>query len=152
MPNQQSIEQAALKLLARREHSRQELIQKLSRKVGFDRNRIEQVVDSLATQGLQSDQRYAEVLIRHRTEQGYGPVRIRHELSQQSIDADVINAVWAELAIDWQACARRAYDKKYGDALIQDFQDKQKRQRFLYRRGFDNGLIEAIISNTLNRR
>ena len=62
----------ALKLLARREHSRFELHHKLQQK-GWSEEQIQEVLSELSESQLQSDTRFIEMYIRHRTEAGYGP-------------------------------------------------------------------------------
>jgi SOS response regulatory protein OraA/RecX len=55
------------------------------------------------SQGLVSDRRYAESLVRNRVERGYGPLKITHELRAKGVDDAVIEevlehdeAVWLE--------------------------------------------------------
>ena len=52
-------------MLARREHSVSELIEKLSTK-GFELKDINSAVQSLIEKNLQSDERYSEMIIRTR--------------------------------------------------------------------------------------
>ena len=53
----------AMDLLARREHSRRELISKLKVR-GFEGEEVEAYLDRLAEKGLQSDHKFAESYIR----------------------------------------------------------------------------------------
>ena len=59
----------ALGLLARRDHSRAELLAKLVRS-GHERAEAERTVEGLARQGLVSDSRFAEAFVRSRIERG----------------------------------------------------------------------------------
>src|SRR5689334_5576587 len=79
-----SIELTALRLLARREHSVEELRHKLLRR-GYAATPVETVVRQLANRRLISDVRFAGALVRTRSARGYGPVRIRAELRRQGI-------------------------------------------------------------------
>lgn len=63
------IRESCLQLLARREHSQKELLNKLLIK-GFNKDVILAVIEELAKQGWQSDLRYAESYARHRIEKG----------------------------------------------------------------------------------
>lgn len=83
--------------LARREHSRQELYTKLSRKE-YMSEVINETLDRLEQQDLLSDQRFAENFTRHRVNQGYGRLRIRQELRLRGVDDGLV-----ELALQvWQ--------------------------------------------------
>jgi len=77
------IENRALRLLARREHSRTELWYKLYRRAEDD-SQLVRVLDQLESAGWLDDRRFAEVYARQRREAGYGPVRIRAELEQRA--------------------------------------------------------------------
>ena len=68
----------ALDLLARREHSRLELRQKLVQR-GFPSDRIEPVLDQLVEERLLDENRYAELYACARADKGYGPLRIARE-------------------------------------------------------------------------
>ena len=63
--NQYRIRSAAINLLARREHSRRQLVDKLAIRFG-EEQLCRAVVDELAERGLQSDVRFAESWARHR--------------------------------------------------------------------------------------
>jgi SOS response regulatory protein OraA/RecX len=78
------IRRTAMDLLARREHSRRELKQKLKKRFRDDAL-IEEQLDTLAEENLQSDTRYAESFLRQRFNRGHGPVRIRQEMRQKGI-------------------------------------------------------------------
>src|SRR6185295_823724 len=69
----------ALKLLARREHSARELKRKLTAR-GIGEVDAAAAVADAAADGWQSDTRYAEMLVRSRISQGFGPMRIEAEL------------------------------------------------------------------------
>jgi regulatory protein len=83
-----SVEAAAVRLLARREHSRAELVRKLAAR-GAPAELADEVLDSLAARRLQSDERYAESLVTSRIGRGQGPVRIRRELAERGVGAPV---------------------------------------------------------------
>ena len=62
--------------LSRREHSKKELFNKLFRRVN-DLELLNQEIDRLASEGLQSDERFSEAYIRSKTQAGYGPIKIK---------------------------------------------------------------------------
>ena len=61
---------AAMDLLARREHSQRELRTKLERR--FPPEQVDETLQTLAAEGLQSDSRFAEAYVRQRSQRGYG--------------------------------------------------------------------------------
>src|ERR1700741_3450775 len=82
-----SATQRALGLLTRREHSRKELIRKLTSR-GMDAAEVDSAVANLARDGWQNDARFAESLVRARSSGGYGPARIRAELATHGLDRE----------------------------------------------------------------
>ena len=138
------IETAAIRLLAAREHSRKELLGKL-RTRGFDRERIDAVLDDLAQRGLQSDARFTEQYIVGRVHKGSGPLRICAELHERGIDAGEIERALEPYAEQWRERLRRVHDQKYGAAPPKDRKEMARRARFLEYRGFPSELIAEFI-------
>ncbi|HHQ68878.1 MAG TPA: regulatory protein RecX [Halothiobacillaceae bacterium] len=134
-PEQARCEKRALMLLARREHSRSELSQKLSQR-GFAGDVIQTVLDDLQSQGWQSDARFAEVFIRNRAERGYGSLRIEAELAQRGVAKSDISHGWAQNPLDWDHIVQKLLLKRYAGPP-EDWEDKRKRFAFLTRRGFN---------------
>ena len=133
--NPADVRLAAMDLLSRREHSRRELKQKL-RKRFDDETLIEDQLDRLSDENLQSDSRYAESFLRQRMGRGQGPVRIRQEMRQKGISDAEIAMAMEEESPDWFALAEDCYRRKFGDYSPQDIQEKAKRSRFMQYRGF----------------
>ena len=75
-------------MLARREHSRRELTQKLTEK-SFEKADIEELLNEFVALNWQSDQRFAESYSRSRLRNGYGPIRIQYELRERGIELDI---------------------------------------------------------------
>jgi regulatory protein len=136
---------AALRLLARREHSRYELAMKLrQRRIGPEV--YEPVLDEYEEEGWLSDERFAEVYTRQRVDLGYGPLRILGELQQRGIHwtpeqlADMSDQQWAERA-------EQLRERRFGLTDIRDDWDERVRQaRFLSRRGFTAEQVERALS------
>jgi regulatory protein len=138
------LREAAIRLLARREHSRLELTRKL-RQRGWPESMTEATVDALARDNLQSDERFAESYVRQRVAKAYGPVRIRAELSERGIDdAQATRALAAE-SPDWLELASRWYERRYGAAPPADLKEKSRRQQALARRGFSFDQIRELL-------
>ncbi|RLQ21667.1 regulatory protein RecX [Seongchinamella sediminis] len=133
--NPADIRMAAMDLLARREHSRRELKQKLARRFA-DEGLIEEQLDRLTEENLQSDARYAESFLRQRISRGHGPMRIRQEMRQKGIsDGEITAALDAEGA-DWFALAEQAFQRKFGVLPAADIKENSRRNRFMQYRGF----------------
>ena len=111
------VRRAAMDLLARREHSRYELLLKLTRRLGDNPELIDQEVGKLTDEGLQSDRRLAESFIRARTNRGQGPVKIKMELRAKQVGDELISIACEECGIDFAALARSVAFKKFGDEL-----------------------------------
>ncbi|MEN1729376.1 MAG: regulatory protein RecX [Pseudomonadota bacterium] len=135
---------AALRLLARREHSYLELSRKL-RQRGWPEPELEQVLDELAEQGLQSDDRFAESFVRMRSQKAYGPIRIRAELGERGIDRSQIERALREAEVDWLELASGWYERRYLERPVDDLKEKARRQQALARRGFSHEVIRALF-------
>ncbi|NOT12709.1 MAG: regulatory protein RecX [Methylococcaceae bacterium] len=136
-----------LRLLALREHSKQELLQKLTVK-GFNKDIALAVIDELAQEGWQDDQRYAEVYARSRILKGFGPVRISYELQQNGIDINAVSLnleeIVQEAAGSWMNLLEQVYSKKFGHGHQPDFNEWAIRSRFLMQRGFSGAMIRSF--------
>ena len=135
----------ALRLLARREHSRHELSLKL-RQRQVQQSVIELVLDDYENEGWLDDARFADVYARHRIDVGYGPVRIIAELQQRGVNLrpecldDLSDSDWCRLAA-------RVRDKRFGlESVNNDVQEKLRQARFLARRGFSSAQVEAALN------
>ncbi|EDM49455.1 regulatory protein RecX [Marinobacter algicola] len=139
---------AALRLLARREHSRLELALKLrQRKIEADI--IERVLDDYEAEGWLSDERFAEVYARQRMDLGYGPLRIQAELQQRGVQ-ETPPCVREMKDTDWSDRATLLREKRFGLSDIRDDWDEKARQaRFLARRGFSSEHVENALEQRL---
>lgn len=135
----------AMDLLARREHGRSELLEKLLR-AGFDRDLAAAAVEVLAREGLQDDRRYVEAFLQSRIRQGKGPVRIRLELDRKGIDPGLVEEQLAECRENWLALARSVREKKFGPARPSSYREKAKQMRFLQYRGFEAEQIREALT------
>jgi regulatory protein len=136
--------QAAVRLLARREHSLAELEDKLMQK-GYEASATTEALTLLQQQGLQSDARFAESVCRTRMRQGYGPLRIRQELQSKHVAAEFIDDVLQAQQNAWFSLATQVHLKKYADQSAVSFAEKQKQRQFLRYRGFSMEIISAVV-------
>lgn len=139
--------EVALGLLARREHSKRELIIKL-RARSCPEKIITQVVDQLAAEGMQSDARFAETYVRSRIDRGRGPLRIRAELIERGVEDEQIAEALLQYEDWWRDLALEAYNKRYGENIPSgDIEERSKRSMFLQRRGFTVDQIRYAIEH-----
>ena len=131
-------------MLARREHSRRELLDKLALR-GFERSEVQPIIDELVEQNWQNDARYAECFVRERIAKGYGPIRIVYELQQRGIK-DIDPDAQAEEQGGWQQLALEVYLRKYGDGRSLTPSEWLKRSRFLQQRGFGGEMIKRVFA------
>ena len=143
METEQAIREKAIRLLARREYSARELATKLGTQ--FDPELVDQILASLAEQGLQSDQRFADGLVRGRINQGHGPIRIQAELKQKGIEPSLIQHVMESNAVDWFEQALSTYQRRFGTHHATDMKVRAKQMRFLQYRGFSMDQIRFAL-------
>lgn len=139
-----SLREQAMNYLARREHSRQELLQKLRQK-GHETEVIIPVLEKLAEENLQSDARFAENFIQARQSAGYGPRRVAEELRQRGISENLYSEYFEK--INWPLVLELLCQRKFRGEIPKDAKSLSRQQRFLLNRGFS---IDDIIR--LSRR
>ncbi|MGO1462678.1 MAG: regulatory protein RecX [Marinobacter sp.] len=141
------VRSVALRLLARREHSRHELVMKLQQRK-LDRSIISLVLDDYEREGWLDDDRFSDVYSRQRIDLGYGPVKVLAELQQRGIHRTP--RCLAELAdADWVRNATRLREKRFGLAdLNGDWDEKMRQARFLTRRGFTANQVDQALNVT----
>jgi len=130
-----SINEVAIGLLSRREHSILEIKRKLKQK-SFEDDEIEQVVQRLLENNLLSEERFTESYINMRKRKGYGPVRIAQELRQRGVDTDFFESFLDRSNVEWRHVMQRQHEKKYGNELVDEYAEKVKRAKYLQGRGF----------------
>ena len=142
-----TIEIVAVRLLARREHSLQELRRKLKAR-GYVEEGIETVLQKLAAKKLVSDDRFVTSFVDHHARRGQGPVRIRAELRQQGLDTELIEQNIDAADVDWAAQAREVRRRKFGTKLPRGIPERAKQARFLQYRGFSAEQIRAALNGS----
>ncbi len=141
-----SCRKAAMDYLARREHSRRELKQKLSRK-DFPPDEIESVLDALEQDRLLDDGRFAEAYVHARVNRGFGPVRIRHELRERGVREALAEQALARWRDDWITLAQQQQQKRFG-AMADSYAERARQARFLQHRGFTSEQIWQVLGDS----
>ena len=132
----------AMNLLARREHSRKELHQKLTSR-HFEDAVIEETLLALAQERLQSDERFVEVFVKSKVEKGLGPLRIRQALSEHNIPDELISDYLVDQ--QWVSLAVGVRQKRFGFQIPSDYNARAKQMRFLQYRGFSHEQINSAM-------
>ena len=139
-----SLKARAVALLSRREHSRVELARKLAPHAQ-DPSEIERLLDALAAEGWQSDDRYVQGLV-HRKAPVHGAARVTQELRQQGIDENSIAEVRRSLRDTELDRATEVWRKRFGAVGLPSDQAEYARQgRFLAARGFSHEVIHKVL-------
>lgn len=138
------IRETITRLLARREHSYRELTEKCIAR-GFERQLVVKVLAWFQSHDLQSEDRFAQSLSRSRAQRGYGPQRIRAELREHDIPAEMAENALASSDVDWFEMARETGKRKFGDRPSEDWQTQQKKKRYLHYRGYDSEQIRYAL-------
>lgn len=144
-------EQVWSKLLGwqtRRDHSCNELEAKL-RQFGAEAEHIERALARLTELGLQSDDRFADALVRTQLARGRGQRAIKQTLQQRGIGADHTALQTQTADTDWVLHAQETLQRRFGTSPPADQKAKARQVRFLQYRGFSLGqALSAINSQT----
>jgi len=142
-----TVRRAAMNLLARREQSFQELLQKLTQKYPeLDKDKIIlPALERLREDNLQSDARFLESYVRYRSLRGNGPLKITMELQQKGINQHESESEVYSQDYDWISLCREAMDKKFDPEAEMARAEKDKCYRFLAQRGFESEQIRAVM-------
>lgn len=130
-------------LLGMREHSVQEMTDKLTARTEFV-DVVLAVVDELLENNYLSNERFAQSYVRSRRNKGFGPVKIRLELKAKGIMSQLIMEHLQAQSPEWIDVAREQYEKKYRHRA-QDYKEWTKRARFMQSRGFTMEHIQAVL-------
>jgi regulatory protein len=110
------IKACAFRLLARREHSRYELRQKLLLR-DYDVALVEDVLDYMAEEHWQSDERFTENYVRSRINKGYGRLKIQAELQERAVDSSLIAIHLSQDEDFWFEQIKQVWQKKFNKSL-----------------------------------
>ncbi len=137
------LKQRAIKLLARREHTRAELARKLA--PHGNPNEIDTVLNELSASGLQSDARFAESYVRSQTAR-LGAARLRQTLRQKGVATELIQEHVVDLPDEIDR-ARTLWTQKFTSPPA-DSREWAKQARFLLGRGFAVDVIRKLLKET----
>lgn len=134
----------AVSLLSRRDHSKKELMRKLTEK-GYAEGAA-QAIERLCESGYVDDERfcrlYASELVRLK---GYGKRRVEQELYLKGIDREIISNVLDEFAFDTDKLSD-IIERKYLSKMT-DEKNRQEAFNALFRLGYTYSEIRDALEN-----
>ena len=136
----QELRARALRLLARREHSRRELARKLAAHAESN-EALEVLLDALAARKQLSDERFAEQRA-HVLARKYGSARIRNDLRAKGISEEAAESIAP--GTDDFARADAILRRRYREPAASR-EERAKRARFLQGRGFSYDVIRRVL-------
>jgi regulatory protein len=125
----------ATRALARREHSTRSLRERLLR-AGIESGDAEELLEELQRLGLLDDGRFARERARVLAERGKGDAAIRFDLERAGVEGDEIEAALGALDPERERAAR----------LVERRGATPATARLLAGRGFDEGVVEALVA------
>jgi regulatory protein len=138
----------ALMILARRDHSVGELIQKLTLR-GYAEDIVQRVVAECRRLNYLDDERAALQVIHGMKRKGMGTRRIRSELRKRGLDGEQADGqlrTSVTPADEWSMAQRVALKKwKSLGSVLSDQEKKIRLQRFLQYRGFSDSVILRML-------
>jgi regulatory protein len=139
------LRQRAIRLLARREHTRAELATKLSA-YGIPEE-ISIVLDQLQQSGLLSDTRFAESYLRSKSSR-LGIARLRYALRNKGVSSEAVEAslAGADLPSELER-ARALWLRKFGELPV-DAREWARQARFLQTMGFTSDVIRRLLKGS----
>jgi regulatory protein len=141
-PEPGELRERTLRLLARREHSRAELVRKLGQS-GFDEHDVQPLLDEFEEKKWLSDRRFAESYVAdHRARAG--AVKLAFDLRQRGVADNIIEAVLSDNRDSEFERAQAVWQRKFGSAPA-DMTEKARQMRFLQSRGFGTEVIRRVI-------
>lgn len=125
----------ATRALARREHSRRSLAERLQR-AGIGKSEAEEVLSELERLGLLDDTRFALERARVLAERGKGDAAIRFDLERSGVSASTVE----------EAVARLDPERERAERLVGRRGATPATARLLAGRGFDEDVVAAVVA------
>jgi len=134
----------ALRLLARREHTRAELARKLAPQAESS-DALKALIDQLSARAQLSDERYAEARA-HQLSRKFGAARVRRELVAKGIEREAAARFAADVEKTDLERAHSILARKYRSRATTP-QERARRARFLQARGFSPDVIRRALGS-----
>ena len=137
-----SLKGLALRLLSQREHSRAELVRKLSLHEEVP-GELAQVLDDLHAKGFIDETRVLESVVNHRAPK-LGNGRIKQELQAKGLEPAAVAQAMLDLKDSEFARAQGVWQRKFGSPAV-DANARAKHYRFLLTRGFSSEVVRKVV-------
>ena len=108
------------------------------------------VLLALTSEGLLSDDRFAEGFVRARVENGYGPARIQYELRERGIDEVLSAQCLGSYESEWPERMAAVRQKRFGRSLPEEQKERARQARYLQYRGFTPEQVWALLDDRLS--
>jgi regulatory protein len=143
-----SVKGRALRYLAQREHSRQELERKLARHVQDTEDasaevQIAAALDELAAKGLLCEERAAASVL-HSQGQRYGVRRLKQTLQGKGLAPALVASTLQQARSTELARAHEVWRRRFGSPPA-DAAERARQMRFLAGRGFEGDIIRRVV-------
>ena len=133
-----------IRLLTAREYSAAELTRKCRGR--FAPEAVATALARCQAQGFQSDERYADLLVRHMRLALYGSYKLKLEAERKGVAWYLVEAALTANELDWFELAYECLAKKYRASDLADYKTKVKANAFLGRRGFATAEREYALA------
>ena len=146
---QPTLKARALRLLARREHSREELKRKLAAHAAEGED-VEALLEELVKRGWLSDVRFAEQTIRSGARR-FGPLKLAQHLRAKGVDEETIARGFRAAAADGASSLESIWQSRFHAAPADD-RERARQVRFLQGRGFALDQVLGFLRNVERSR
>jgi len=104
---------------------------------------IEVILDDFEARGWLSDERFAEALVRRRSER-YGTRKIQDELERAGVDSNKSAELLKTLKETEYQRAYELWSRKFG-VTAQEQKERARQYRFLASKGFSSEVVSKVI-------
>ncbi len=141
----------AFDIVSRKMVTEHELRTKLADK-GYDAMICDIVIETMREYNYINDSDYCTSFFNYAASKGWGKIKIRAELKRRGVDDITVSSAME----DFDDCPeQRIYDiicRKFEDADLKDYKQKQKVFRFFASRGFDFDSIQSAVSRFISEK
>ena len=138
-----SLEDVAIRLVARREHTRLELTKKLIVR-GFERGDVDTLLNDFEEKGWLDERRYIDIFLRAKRCR-YGSLKLIRELEVRGISRDLIEEVRPGIQSGELDAAQGVWQKRFG-VQPKNSTELAKQIRFMQSRGFEQEVIKSVVN------
>ena len=142
MGEPESLRARALRMLARREHSRLEMQNRLA-SGDADEAEVQSLLDEFEEKGWLSEQRFVDAVVRTRRRR-FGTAKVLRELKDKGVSEQGLAEAREVLGEDELETARIVWNKKFGNQPT-TLAERARQTRFLAGRGFSPEVIRKVL-------